>query len=84
MPCEFLRLSLRLQNDISKRIYRLAVLPSYDLSLTPYDRVPQMVPDHSNSSKSEVVRYRCGLPQTASWPGGLRDPVPSFASFLDT
>ena len=48
------------------------------------DRGPQMVPDHSNSSKSEVVRYRCGVPQSVSWPGCLTDPIPSFASFLDT
>ena len=43
-----------------------------------------MVPDHSNSSKSEVVPYRFGLPQTVSWLGCLRDPIPSFASFFDT
>ena len=35
MQCEFLRLSLRLQNDLSKRLYRLAVMPNYDLSLKP-------------------------------------------------
>ena len=34
MQCEFLRLYPRLQNDIPKRFYRLAVLPNYDLSLT--------------------------------------------------
>ena len=48
------------------------------------DRVPQMVPNHSNFSISEVVRYRCGLPQTISWPDCFRDPIPSFPSFLDT
>ena len=42
------------------------------------DRVPQMVPDHSKSSKSEVVRYGCGLPQTVCWPGSLRDPSHSY------
>ena len=48
------------------------------------DRVHQMVPDHSNSYKSEVVRYRCGLPQTVCWPGCLREPIPTVASFRDT
>ena len=41
-----------------------------------------MVPDHSNASKSEVVRYRWGLSQTVSLPGCLRDPIVFSYVFL--
>ena len=45
------------------------------------DRVPRMIPDHSNTSKSEVVRYRRGLPQVVSWPGCLKRPYSLFRKF---
>ena len=66
----------------------LEFLPPMALSSGAYhtvsdDRVSQVVPDLLNPSKTDVVRYSCGLPQTVFWPGSLGDSIPSLAKLLD-